>query len=388
MAGTIRFGASVSMSGRYALQGRQVLAGVRAWVEAVNASGGLKVHGAGARAPVRLVYYDDASSPARAAVNAERLLDADAVEVLIGPYASDLTRAVLPVAGRRGRVLWNHGGASDDIHMGGGRAVGILTPVSRYFGGLIELVRSLDLDAARVAFLHRRGSGFGRLAALGVRALASDAMFVTDVITYSCLGSDLPRVMASLDRQSPDVVISAGSFEDEVVLARALLESGLRPKAIGLAAAAMQEFPQALGTYAEGFLGPSQWEPRLAYVPDFGPGPDEATEGIRAQGAPSDYPAAQAYAACLVAQRCLEEAGGAGDESLWRAACTLDCGTFFGRFHIDPATGLQVGHEMVLVQWRRGRKLVVWPPPVSKARPLYPGPRWTGAGGSANLTED
>lgn len=26
----------------------------------------------------------------------------------------------------------------------------------------------------------------------------------------------------------------------------------------------------------EGFLGPSQWEPGLAYVPDFGPGPAEA----------------------------------------------------------------------------------------------------------------
>ena len=383
MAGTIRFGASVSVSGRYALQGRQVLAGLRAWVEAVNAGEGLRVHGAGARAPVRLVYYDDASSPAKAAANAEWLLDADAVEVLIGPYASDLTRAVLPVARRRGRVLWNHGGASDDIHMGGGRAVGILTPVSRYFGGLIELVRSLDPDAARVALLHRQGSSFGRTAALGVEAAASGAMFVTDVVTYSSLAGDLPRVIASLQRQRPDVVISAGSFDDEVVLSRALLESGPCPKAIGLAAAAMQEFPHALGTHAEGFLGPSQWEPRLAYVPDFGPGPDEATEGIRAQGAPPDYPAAQAYAACLIAQRCLEEAG-ADDESLWRAACALDCGTFFGQFRIDPETGRQVGHEVVLVQWQRGRKLVVWPPSVSKAKPLYPRPRWTGGSGGVN----
>jgi branched-chain amino acid transport system substrate-binding protein len=386
VAGAIKFGASVSVSGRYALQGRQVLAGLGAWVEAVNAGEGLRVHGAGARAPVRLVYYDDASSPARAAANAERLLDADAVELLIGPYASDLTRAVLPVARRRGRVLWNHGGASDDIHLEGGRAVGILTPVSRYFGGLLELARSLDPEAVRVALLHRRGSGFGRLAALGVRAVGSDAKFVTEVVTYSSLASNLPSVMASLERQRPDVVISAGSFDDEVVLARALLESGLRPKAVGLAAAAMQEFPQALGLGAEGFLGPSQWEPSLAYVPDFGPSPDEATDGIRAQGAPPDYPAAQAYAACLIAQRCLEEAG-ADDESLWRAACALDCGTFFGRFRIDPATGLQVGHEVVLVQWRRGRKLVVWPPPVSEARPLYP--RRNGlVPGSANLTDD
>ncbi len=372
MTGAIKFGASVSVSGRYALQGRQVLAGLRAWVEAVNAGEGLRVHGAGARAPVRLVYYDDASSPARAAANAERLLDADAVEVLIGPYASDLTRAVLPVARRRGRVLWNHGGASDDIHTRGGRAVGILTPVSRYFGGLIELVRSLDPDAARVALLHRQGSSFGRTGAIGAEAAASGAMFVTEVVTYSSLAGDLPRVIASLQRQRPDVVISAGSFDDEVALARAL-ESGPGPKAIGLAAAAMQEFPHALGSHAEGFLGPSQWEPRLAYVPDFGPGPEEATEGIRAQGAPPDYPAAQAYAACLIAQRCLEETG-ADDESLWRAACALDFATFFGRFQIDLATGLQVGHEMVLVQWRGGRKLVVWPPSVSKATPLYPRP--------------
>jgi len=67
----------------------------------------------------------------------------------------------------------------------------------------------------------------------------------------------------------------------------------------------MQEFPNALDTNAEGFLGPSQWEQRLAYDPDFGPGPDEATEDIRAQGAAPDYPVAQAYAACLIAQRCL-----------------------------------------------------------------------------------
>ncbi|MGH2720035.1 MAG: ABC transporter substrate-binding protein, partial [Actinomycetota bacterium] len=204
------------MSGRYALQGRQVLAGLRAWVEAVNAGGGLNVPGIRAWAPVRLVYYDDASSPAKAAANAERLLDADAVEILIGPYGSDLTRAVLPVTRRRGRLVWNHGGASDDIHLEGGRAVGILTPVSRYFGGLIELARSLDCDAARVAFLHRRGGGFGRLAALGVQAAASDAMFVTDVVTYSSLAGDLPGVMAGLQRRRPDLVISAGSFDDEV----------------------------------------------------------------------------------------------------------------------------------------------------------------------------
>lgn len=39
MACAIRFGASVSVSGRYAMQGRRVLAGLGAWVEAVNGAG-------------------------------------------------------------------------------------------------------------------------------------------------------------------------------------------------------------------------------------------------------------------------------------------------------------------------------------------------------------
>jgi len=66
-----------------------------------------------------------------------------------------------------------------------------------------------------------------------------------------------------------------------------------------------------------------------------GPDDDREAAPALARGAhlAPDYPAAQAYAACLIAQRCLEVAG-ADDESLWRAACALDCGTFFGRFHI------------------------------------------------------
>jgi ABC-type branched-subunit amino acid transport system substrate-binding protein len=63
VAGAIKFSASVSVCGRYALQGGQVLAGLRAWVEAVNAGGGLQAHGIGARGPFRLVHYDDASRP-------------------------------------------------------------------------------------------------------------------------------------------------------------------------------------------------------------------------------------------------------------------------------------------------------------------------------------
>ena len=31
-----------------------------------------------------------------------------------------------------------------------------------------------------------------------------------------------------------------------------------------------------------------------------------------------------------------------------------DCRTFYGDFRLDPETGVQVGHEAVLVQWQDG----------------------------------
>ena len=79
-------------------------------------------------------------------------------------------------------------------------------------------------------------------------------------------------------------------------------------------------------------------------------------------GLPIDYPMAQAYAAGVVARRCLQEAGTPEPGALWDAARNQDFHTFFGRFRIDPATGKQVGRSVFMVQWQRGMKVVIWPP--------------------------
>ena len=111
MAEAIRFGASISTSGRYSLQGRQALAGLQAWVKATNVEGGVRIRQLGGKLPVTLIHYDDAGSPERAVANVERLIQVDQVRVLIGPYASDLTRVAVRVAREHSRLLWNHGGA-------------------------------------------------------------------------------------------------------------------------------------------------------------------------------------------------------------------------------------------------------------------------------------
>ena len=80
----------------------------------------------------------------------------------------------------------------------------------------------------------------------------------------------------------------------------------------------------------------------------------------------------QAYAAGLVAQRCVEEAGTLEDSALREVAERLDFSTFYGRFKIDPVTGCQLGRSTVLVQWQQGRKVIVGPSDQRQAPIVYP----------------
>ena len=74
-----------------------------------------------------------------------------------------------------------------------------------------------------------------------------------------------------------------------------------------------------------------------------------------------DYPGAQIYAAGLLTAAALASAGRLDDAMLRAAFSDLRTTTMFGDFSIDRVTGRQVGHQMLLVQWHRGRKVIIVP---------------------------
>jgi hypothetical protein len=41
------------------------------------------------------------------------------------------------------------------------------------------------------------------------------------------------------------------------------------------------------------------------------------------------------------------------------ASQRLDTTTLFGRFRVDPVTGVQTGHQIRVVQWRGGQRVLV-----------------------------
>jgi hypothetical protein len=142
---------------------------------------------------------------------------------------------------------------------------------------------------------------------------------------------------------------------------------------VAAVAAPMRVFKHELGGHADGWIGPSQWESDAAEPPDVGPSPAAFVEGfLRRFGQPPDYPAAQAYAAGLIFQHCVLLAGGCADAGLREAADQLSCRTFYGAFRLEEGSGVQIGHETLLVQWQGGEKPIVWPATTARRRLIYP----------------
>jgi branched-chain amino acid transport system substrate-binding protein len=101
----VRVGLSISLTGRFRPQGQQALQGVRLWQSFLNAEGGIAVENSEKRS-VRLIWYDDRSQVGFARKNVLQLLREDKIDILLGPYSSSLTTAVVDIAEQCKRVLW------------------------------------------------------------------------------------------------------------------------------------------------------------------------------------------------------------------------------------------------------------------------------------------
>ena len=372
----IKFGVSISLSGRYSLQGIESFEGFKLWVKEVNQSGGIFLRKYDKKIPVELIFYDDESTAERCKSLVEKLIVEDNVNILIGPYSSGLTRAAVPIAQDFKKILWNHGGSSDDITKEGyTNIISAITPASAYFTGIIKLVRKVDPSARKVVIFKTKGSGFSSNVAEGAKVCAEKEGFHTEEYSYKSGVKDFYNQLGGVKKVEPDVILGVGSAEDDLLLAEQIIRRKVKAKAIGLVVAAIKHFKERFGENSEGFLSTSQWEKGIRMKPDLGPTPIEFSKRFKDEyGKEPDYLAAQGHNIGLVIQRCISEAKTLDDQELRKAASKIDFRTFYGRFKIDPITGKQLGHRMVIVQWQGGEKFIVFPEDVAEVEPLYPMP--------------
>ncbi len=309
---------------------------------------------------VTLEVHDAHPDPARAM----HASTASHPDIIFGPYGSS---PAVAAAAATERLVWNHGGATSELARPRfPRVVNVPSAASAYFRGTLRAVRAADPDARTVALLHGE-TGFARDVASGALAAATALAFEVRPVGFP------PGQATDTAARLPDaeVLLVVGGFDDEIAAARALLGRGWR--AAAFVAAGVEEVLAPLGAERDGLLGPAQWVAAAAPAPDEGPDAAWLVNAFRrATGEEPAYPAVQAFAAGVLSARCLRDAGTTDDAAQLAAAARLSCRTLYGDFRLDPVTGLQVGHEVLTVQWHEGSRRVVWPPELAERPLLYP----------------
>ena len=370
----IKLGISICLTGRYSLQGKETFGGIDLWVNEVNQSGGIFVKDYNKKLAVELIFIDDESSIDKCKVSIEHLILNHKVDLLLGPYSSAHMLSAASIAEEYNKIIWNHGGASDEIVRRNFKyVINAITSSGNYLNGIIEMVSDVDKKANKIAIFQAQDSGFSTNVAKGAKSFGEINGFKVYIIKYISGTNDFSPHLKNVDEIKPDLILGVGRLDDDINLAKQMIKQELKPKMIGLVVCGISEFQNELGKDAEGFLGPSQWEKGLKTNPDIGPTPLEFFNKFKkTYGKPPDYPGAQAYNIGLIIEKCIQDSGALQQSELREAARNADFKTFYGRFKIDPETGNQIGHKMVVVQWQKGNKVIVYPREMAEAKPVYP----------------
>jgi len=329
----ILVGLSISLTGKFSVQGRQELDGLRLWQSYVNERDGVTI-GQAAPQPVRLAIYDDQSRTSVARENALRLLLRDRVDALFGPYSSGLAMTVAEIAHEQRKVLWNHGGSSDEIlNRGWQHVVSTPTPASDYLRDLPGQLAKQAPALGKICIVHSTSSTFALQVVQGV-VRAAIPQYSAQLISYSALDVDV--LMQKLRACRPEILVLAGSFEQEIQIMWARQRWPASIQAVAAVAAGVHAFHDEIGRAAEGVIGPSQWEAHVSFPADIGPDAVWFMRNFRQQfGREPEYTAAGSFAMGLIFEKCVRSAVSLQDKNLLAAAAELDCYTFYGRFRLD-----------------------------------------------------
>jgi branched-chain amino acid transport system substrate-binding protein len=229
-ADPVRIGLSISLTGATSPAGRQVQAGLDIWRDDVNARGGLLGR------PVELVYYDDQGNPANAPGIYAKLMGIDKVDLLIGPYSTNIIAAALPAIIERKRMTIGIFGLGANKQYGYGKYFSMNSQGAsprNYSRGLFELALGQQPKPQRVALVGADVE-FSRNALDGARENASELGFeVVYERTYPLANTEYTAIVRAMQAANTELVYAATLPVDTVGLLRASHEVQFKPRLYG-----------------------------------------------------------------------------------------------------------------------------------------------------------
>ena len=382
-----KLGVVTSLSGELAFGGSVTKRGYDMWADTLNAMGGIEI--GGKKYKVQLVYADDQSTPATAAVGGERLITQEKVDVILGPYASGPTLALAPIT-EKYKVPHITGSAESPL---------IWLKKFKYTFGTIPsvnltaqsvigtLAKEMSPQPKTIAILGI-DDAFSKFTAEAFKS-ASEKVGLK-VLKYEILpeGSDYTPAVSSIKPLNPDIFAMGNHEKAAIEMMKIAKELKLNPKAfVQHYGMTTPDFRKGLGKDCEYVFGNAVWTPNMTHQSTLlFKTAKEYTEKFKAKfNSDPDYTEAGSTAAGIAFQeafRAIKAAPPLSDaqkEALIGALEKLNIMTFYGQVKFateGDSYHCNSGLQPVSLQYQGGKLVEVGPGKLRVVAPKYPTPPW------------
>ena len=391
----IKIGALYAGSGPLASASVPLHAALEWWADGINKNGGVFVKGFGKKLPVRLVSYDDQSSPSLAANLTNQLITQDKVDILLSDSTSVMTASSVPVARDHKQLLFDITGSSPNFFTPDNQYIVLLAlaATDRYPKSIADFVSQMPKLGIKTVALLYNTADYTSFQAAAVRKAVQASKDVKLVFDRGVPANttDYTLLVNNVETAQPDALLEFGYPANEIAFLHAMQDNGSKFKFLftgyGLTELSLMKTNGVSDqlAYSYALASPAFYEFKV----DYGLNLDRFKEAFehwvtsqRLPGVEFGFNALAGYQAGLVIERTLAAAENLDQLELRRAVFTLsgNMTTLAGPFVLAP-DGSQSGEILPLGQMIPGKDLIgqfklniVWPEDLATAKSIYPAP--------------
>ena len=370
IAQTVKVGAVVPLTGRYAALGAQVRAGYEIGVEQTNAAGGVTV--GGKKMPIELTMLDDESDPTKTVARLETLATQGVVAYL-GGAGSDLHAAAASIGDKNRIPYLGIAFALNSIHKQGLRY--LFSPFPKSPDLTRETFVFLDalIPAAqrprKVALILERTDWGKEMGSLWESFAKQNKYDLVASGEYAPGAKDFSDLILKAKAAGAEAVFTVPSPPDGMTMVKQMRELDFSPKAsVFIRASDPPVWSQNLGKDGDYVLLSPGWHFAARYpkVPEL----NEAYQKLFKR--PADPLVGPAYACIQILADALPRAGALDRDKLRDAIAATNMTTVVGpvRFRSDGTGEVTVFFQ----QWLKGKQELIWPKEFATAQFGYPAP--------------
>jgi branched-chain amino acid transport system substrate-binding protein len=368
---TVKIGMIQPMTGIFAYNGEQSMAGAKLAAEEINARGGIKSLGG---AKIELVIGDSQSKPEAAVAEVDKLSE-QGIACFLGGYASGIALTATQASARNKVPFMVDGPVSDQITQRGLYGVFHFSPgfkriTDLALDNLDAINKGAGSPAKTVILVHEDGAFGSGLAKFLAAELPKRGFQILESIAHPTPTRDFTNIGLRLRSAKPDLIVPTSYLNEYTLLARSIQQQKVPTKGIYSViggGASNMKFIREYNAAAQYIMDTNHWvDPKKAKTKQFVAALEKANVDLT-------YEVMLNYSDLLLIADAVERAGSADRDKISQA---LAASTFAD--HVMPygptkfVNGQNEGAQPLMTQVVKNDIKVIIPRDYREAEPVFP----------------